>query len=308
MTEHSPPGTELRSGIVALVGCANVGKSSLLNRILQDKVSIVSNVAQTTRNMVRGIHSDERGQLVFLDTPGVHKASYDLGRIMNRAARASISGSDIALLVLDPSTHVWDEDEGWMRKLLRAEDNYVVFALNKRDLQWPFEQAYRDCWQRICDEEGISRPVAWMPVSAETGEGVEELLALLFDAVPFGPPLFPEDMLTDFPRKIAIADVVREKYFKVLRDEVPHDLAVRVGELREEGDTWIVEADILVNRPSQKGIVIGHKGRLLRKVKREATLDLESMYECKIDLGLWVKVEKNWTKNHWILKQLGYVE
>ena len=293
---------------MALVGCANVGKSSLLNRILKDKVSIVSNVAQTTRNMVRGIHSDERGQLVFLDTPGVHKASYDLGRIMNRAARASISGSDVALMVMDPSTHVWDEDEGWMRKLLRAEDNYVVFALNKQDLACTFEQAYRDCWKRICDEEGMSRPVVWMPVSAQTGEGIEELLALLFDAVPCGPPLFPEDMLTDFPRKIAIGDVVREKYFKVLRDEVPHDLAVRVGEIREEGNTWTVEADILVNRPSQKGIVIGHKGRLLRKVKREATLDLEAMYECKIDLGLWVKVEKNWTKNHWILKQLGYVE
>jgi GTP-binding protein Era len=306
--ENTPPGTELRSGIVALVGCANVGKSSLLNCILQDKVSIVSDVAQTTRNMVRAIHSDERGQLVFLDTPGVHKASYDLGRIMNRAARASISGSDVALLVLDPSTHVWDEDEGWMRKLLRAEDNHVVFALNKHDLACRFEQAYRDCWQRICDEEGISRPVVWMPVSAKTGEGIDELLALLFDAVPFGPPLFPEDMLTDFPRKIAIGDVIREKYFKVLRDEVPHDLAVRVGEIREKGDTWTVEADILVNRPSQKGIVIGHKGRLLRKVKREATLDLESMYDCKVDLGLWVKVEKNWTKNHWILKQLGYVE
>jgi len=285
-----------------------VGKSSLLNRILQDKVSIVSNVAQTTRNMVRGIHSDERGQLVFLDTPGVHKASYDLGRIMNRAARASISGSDVALLVLDPSTHVWDEAEGWMRKLLRAEDNHVVFVLNKHDLAWRFEQDYRDCWQRVCEEAGMTRPVVWMTVSAQTGEGVEDLLALLFDAVPCGPPLFPEDMLTDFPRKIAIADVVREKYFKVLRDEVPHDLAVRVGDIREEGNHWTIEADILVNRPSQKGIVIGHKGRLLRKVKREATLDIEGMYDCELDLALWVKVEKNWTKNHWILKQLGYVE
>ncbi len=300
--------TSLRCGIVALVGCANVGKSSLLNRILKDKVSIVSNVAQTTRNMVRGIHSEERGQLVFLDTPGVHKATYDLGKIMNRAARASISGSDVALLVLDPSTHVWDEDEGWMRKLLRAEELQVIFALNKQDLACTFEQAYRDCWQRICEEEGSTRPVLWMPVSAETGQGVDELLSVLFDAVPHGPPLFPEDMLTDFPRKIAIADVIREKYFRVLRDEVPHDLAVRVGDIHEEGDKWKVEADILVNRPSQKGIVIGHKGRLLRKVKREATADIESMYECKMDLGLWVKVEKNWTKNHWVLKQLGYVE
>lgn len=302
------PETQFRCGIVALVGCANVGKSSLLNCILKEKVSIVSNVAQTTRNMVRAIHSDERGQLVFLDTPGVHKASYDLGRIMNRTARASISGSDVALLVLDPSTHVWDEDEGWMRKLLRAEDNHLLFVLNKHDLAWPFEQAYRDCWQRICEEEGVSRPVMWMPVSAQTGEGIEDLLSILFDAVPCGPALFPEDMLTDFPRKIAIADVVREKYFKVLRDEIPHDLAVRVDDIKEEGGGWIVYADILINRPSQKGIIIGQKGRLLRKVKREAELDLASMYSCPVELKLWVKVEKGWTKNHWVLKQLGYVE
>jgi GTPase len=300
--------TEMRSGIVALVGSANVGKSSLLNCILQEKVSIVSNVAQTTRNMVRGMHSEARGQLVFLDTPGMHKASYDLGKIMNRTARASISGSDVALLVLDPSTHVWDEDEGWMRKLLRAEENHLVFALNKHDIPCKFEQAYRDCWQRLSDELGISRPVVWMTVSAETGEGIEDLLSVLFDAVPIGPALFPEEMLTDFPRNIAIADVVREKYFKVLRDEIPHDLAVRVDDIKEDGEDWVVYADILINRPSQKGIIIGQKGRLLRKVKREAELELESMYGHKVELKLWVKVEKGWTKNHFMLRQLGYVE
>ncbi|MBT3194013.1 MAG: GTPase Era [Verrucomicrobia bacterium] len=305
---NGSPETSLRCGIVALVGCANVGKSSLLNRIVQEKVSIVSNVAQTTRNMVRAIHSEARGQLVFLDTPGMHKASYDLGKIMNRTARASISGSDVALLVLDPTTHVWDEDEGWMRKLLRAEENHLVFVMNKHDLAWKFEQAYRALWQRLCDESGISRPVAWMTVSAQTGEGIDDLLSVLFDAVPIGPALFPEEMLTDFPRNIAIADIVREKYFKVLRDEIPHDLAVRVDDIKEEGDGWVVYADILINRPSQKGIIIGQKGRLLRKVKREAELDLESMYGRKVELKLWVKVEKGWTKNHFLLKQLGYIE
>ena len=294
--------------MVALIGSANAGKSSLMNRILQEKVSIVSNVAQTTRNTIRGIYSEERGQLVFLDTPGVHKASYDLGRIMNKSARASIAGADVALLVLDASTKVWDEDEGWMRKLLRAEEGHLVFALNKRDLPCPFEQKYRDCWQRVCEETGRERPVIWMPVSAVTGEGVDDLLAVLFDASPTGEPLFPEEMLTDFPRKIAVADVVREKYFKVLRDEIPHDLAVRVGEIEEEGAHWTVYADILINRPSQKGIVIGHKGRLLRKVKREAELEIANMYDCEVDLKLWVKIEKGWTKNHWILKQLGYIE
>jgi GTP-binding protein Era len=293
-----------RCGMAALVGRANVGKSSLLNAILGDKVSIVSPVAQTTRNMVRAIHSEARGQLVFMDTPGVHKATYELGKIMNRTARASIAGADAAVLVLDPSTRLRDEDEGWMRKLA-GEEMPLILVLNKRDLDWPYEQAYREAWARCLGER--TRAALWMSVSAVSGAGIADLLAVLFDAMPEGPPLFPEEMLTDFPRKLAIGDVIREKYFRVLHDEVPHDLAVRVGDIEETDAGWTIYADILINRPSQKGIIIGEKGRLLRKVKREATQDLESMYERKITLVLWIKVEKNWTQNHWILKQLGYV-
>lgn len=293
-----------RCGMAALVGRANVGKSSLLNTILGDKVSIVSAVAQTTRNMVRAIHTEARGQLVFLDTPGVHKAAYELGKMMNRTARTSIAGTDVVLLVLDPSTPVRDEDEGWMRRLAK-EEMHLVFVLNKRDLDWPFEQAYREAWER-CRGDQV-RPVLWMPVSAVSGTGLDDLLAVLFDVVPEGPLLFPEEMLTDFPKKLAIGDVIREKYFRVLHDELPHDLAVRVGEITESEEGWTIYADILINRPTQKGIIIGEKGRLLRKVKREATADLEAIYERKITLVLWIKVEKNWSKNHWILKQLGYV-
>lgn len=291
-----------RCGIVALVGRANVGKSSLLNAILRDKVSIVSPVAQTTRNMVRAVHSEARGQLVFMDTPGVHKARYDLGRIMNRTARAAVEGADVALLVLDPSTPLRDEDEGWMRKLARADLN-LILVLNKRDLDWPFENAYRDAWERCRGQTNA----LWMTLSAAQKSGVDELIAVLFDAVPLGPALFPDDMLTDFPRKLSIGDVIREKYFNVLRDELPHDLAVRVGDIIERKDGWTVYADVLVNRPTQKGIVIGHKGRLLRKVKREASAELTQMFDCDVKLELWIKVEKNWSKNHWILKQLGYL-
>ena len=291
--------------MVAIVGRANVGKSSLLNAILGDKVSIVSPVAQTTRNMVRAVHTEERGQLVFMDTPGVHKAAYDLGKIMNRTARSSISGADVAMLVLDASAKPRDEDEGWMRKLAGETELSLVFVLNKRDLDWPYESAFRETWERCRGE--ASPPVLWMPVSAVSGAGIDDLLAVLFDAVPVGPMLFPEEMLTDFPKKLAIGDVIREKYFRVLHDELPHDLAVRVESVEETDTLWTIYADILVNRPTQKGILIGDKGRLLRKVKREATADLESMYERKVELVLWIKVEKNWAKNHWILKQLGYL-
>ncbi len=304
---HFPsPVAGFRCGIAALIGRANVGKSSLLNTMVGDKVSIVSHVAQTTRNMVRAVHTEARGQLVFLDTPGVHKTACDLGKIMNRTARASIAGADAIVLVLDPSTPVREEDEGWMHKLSRS-DIPLVFVLNKQDLPCPYEQAYRAAWARGGAAVGGGPPVLWMPVSAVTGTGIDALLAVLFDAVPEGPALFPEEMLTDFPRKLAIADVIREKYFKVLRDEVPHDLAVRVEEISETADLWTIYADVLINRPTQKGIVIGEKGRLLRKVKRESVLELTAIYERPVELNLWIKVEKNWTKNHWILKQLGYV-
>ncbi len=298
-------GDEKKSGMVAIVGRANVGKSSLMNTILQDKVSIVSHVAQTTRNQIRGIHSDEQGQLVFLDTPGVFKSSSDLGRLMNRAARASIDGVDVVMLVLDPSGKPREEDEGWMRKLARSPVP-VVMVLNKRDLDWPYESFYREAWGR-CTAEGEPEPsVVWMEASAQTGLGVPELLSQLYDLVPCGPLLFPEDTLTDFPRRLAVADVIREQYFQVLRDEVPHDLAVCVRDLQESESGWQVHADILINRPTQKGIVIGEKGRLLRRVKRAASRDLSEMYAVPVTLHLWIKVEKNWSRNFWILRQLGY--
>lgn len=293
-----------RCGVVALVGRANVGKSSLLNALLDDKVSIVSAVPQTTRNMVRAVLSEPCGQLVFMDTPGVHKASYDLGRIMNKTARVAAEGADVAVLVLDASSRPEDEDEGWMRRLVKSE-SHRVFVLNKQDANTRYETELRQLWQQCCGDSNA--PVFWLSTSAKTGEGLDALKTLLFDAVPCGPPLFPEEMLSDYPRKWSISDVIREKYFQVLRDEIPHDLAVRVRDIVEAPDQWTVYADIMVNRPSQKGIVIGDKGRLLRRVKRSATLDCEKMFGCKIILELWVKVEKNWTRNHWILKQLGYV-
>lgn len=294
------------SGIVALVGRANAGKSTLMNRMLEEKVSIVSNIAQTTRNLIRGIRTEERGQLVFLDTPGVHRAKHDLGRIMNRTARMSVEGSDIALLVLDSSCHTWDEDKGWMKKLCRAEAR-LVFALNKHDLGGRHSSSYRELWRATAEACPPSDEPDWHEVSARTGRGVDELLDRLFALVPPGPLLFPEDVLTDFPRKWNIADVIREKLFAELYDELPHSVAVLVDGITEEGDTWRVSARVLVDKPTQKGMVIGHKGRLLRKVKRQAQAELCSMYGRDIALELWVKVQKDWARNHFVLRQLGYV-
>ncbi|MEM7392429.1 MAG: GTPase Era [Verrucomicrobiota bacterium] len=298
----------VRCGMVAIVGKTNVGKSTLLNRILEEKVSIVSNVVQTTRNVIRAILTEERGQLVFLDTPGIHKPMNDLGRTMNKSARQSIEGIDISLLMLDASNEPEEEDEGCMRRLLFA-DSEVIAVLNKQDLNPKHGEAYKACWARLEEEKQTKKDITWFDLSARTGQGVDDLLAFMFEHVPLGPQLFPEDVLTDFPKKLILSDTIREKFFHQLHDEVPHQLAVGIDRLRETDKEWRIEATVYVNRPSQKGIVIGKNGRLLKKVSHEAEKELSAMYDRPVRLDkLWVKVEKNWMANHFKLKQLGYKE
>lgn len=293
--------------MVAVVGCANVGKSTLVNRICGEKISIVSSVVQTTRNIVRGIFSEDRGQLVFLDTPGVHKARHDLGRLMNKVARNSAEGADVVLLMLDSSRRPRDEDEGWMTQLLKNEAPPVL-VLNKSDRGNRHAERYRRRWNELCAERGRQVACDWHVISASAGAGVPELVTALFGLVPRAPLLFPADMVSDFPRRLHMADVIREKLLPLLRKELPHAIAVRVTEIDEETEDWNVSVALYVDRPSQKGIVIGHKGRLLRKVRRQAEAELSEAYERRIQLALRVKVEQNWAKKHWILKELGYLE
>jgi GTP-binding protein Era len=309
MTDSTPPANEkmTRSGIVSLVGRANVGKSTLMNCLLGEKVSIMSPIAQTTRNLIRGIHTDERGQVVFLDTPGVHQAKYDLGKLMNKTARGSIDGSDAILLVLDASTPPRQEDEGWMRRLL-FEEAPVIMVLNKNDLKDQNGRLYKERWKAIMAEKEQTKEVTWRKISALNGQGTEALLDCLLEIMPEGPLLFPEDILSDFPKKLSIADLIREKLFSVLKEELPHAVAVLVKRLDEDDTTMDIEADIYVNKTSQKGIVIGAKGRQLKKVTHEAEKELSDIYEKKVTLRLWVKVEKNWSSNFWVLKKLGYAE
>ncbi|HMO51840.1 MAG TPA: GTPase Era [Kiritimatiellia bacterium] len=296
-----------RVGMVAVVGRANVGKSSLSNALLGEKLSIVSPVAQTTRNVIRGVLTDARGQLVLVDTPGLHKAPGELGKVMNRLARSSVEGVDAIVLVVDASAPPRDEDEGWMRRLVR-EELPIVIALNKTDLGRRHESDYRERWRVIAAESGREVPEPrWFPVSAVSGDGQSELLDALFAGLPLGPLLFPEDIFSDYPRKLAIADVIREKLFLSLREELPHAIAVWVEKLEDEGPEWHVRAIIYVNKYSQKGIVIGEKGRMLRKAKRSSEAELSNLYEVPVTVELWVKVEKDWSRNFWLLKKFGYV-
>lgn len=313
----TPTPATTRAGLIAIVGRANVGKSSLINAVLEEKVSIVSPVAQTTRNVVRGILTEPRGQLVFLDTPGVHKSVNDLGKMMNRMARASVEGCDAVLFVLDASQPPRDEDRGWMTRLQR-EPLPLIIVLNKADLGAGHAADLRALWDSVAREryvpegeaapaEPVARPEPiWMETAALTGAGIPELVSKLFALAPVGPYLFPADVLTDYPRKLAIADVIREKLYGSLREELPHAVAVWVEKFDDSGEVWKVHAVIYVTKPSQKGIVIGTKGRVLRKVKRSSEGELETMYGRPVQVELWVKIEKDWNKNFWMLKKFGY--
>ena len=306
MTEESTTYTASgRAGIIAIVGRTNVGKSTLLNHLLEEKVSIVSDTVQTTRNVIRAILTEERGQLVFLDTPGVHKAQGELGKNLNKAARSAVEGVDAVLLVVDASTRPELEDDGWFRRLAREEVPCIV-ALNKSDRKPDRSDAYTELWASIKAEKECQKEPVWLKVSALQGDGMPELLETLFASVPEGPPLFPDDILTDYPRKLNIADVVREKFFMRLEKELPHALAVWVEDIHEQENKWEIDVSVMVERHSQKGIVIGDKGRLIKWVREQAEKELYGMYGVRIKLKLWVKVEKNWRKNFWILKKLGY--
>lgn len=296
---------EGRAGIVAIVGRTNVGKSTLVNHLLGEKVSIVSDTVQTTRNLIRAILTEPRGQIVFLDTPGVHKAQGEFGKTLNKTARASVDGVDAVLLVLDGSRRPGLEDDGWFRRLVNGETPCVII-LNKSDISFSHATEYRALWQQICEEKNGTLEPIWMTVSALHGDGMPLLLDTLFAQMEVGPLLFPEDILTDYPRKLNMADVIREKLFFRLHDELPHAVAVWIDEIDEQENKWVVSATIYVERHSQKGIVIGEKGRLLKWVREQAERELYEMYGVRFKLNLWVKVEKNWRSNFWMLKKFGY--
>lgn len=298
----------LRCGFVAVVGRPNVGKSTLVNNILGEKIAIVSTVPQTTRNKIRGIYNDERGQIIFIDTPGMHLAQDALGRYMNNASQEVIQEADLVVHLVDTREQTGREEKIIVERL-RDLKKPIILGLNKIDLKGRYLPQYLQLWEVESGKpiQELADNLIAIPLSGLTGNNLDKLLNEIFARLPLGEPLYPKDIICDIPQKLAIEDIIREKFLNLMREEVPFSIAVLVEEIipRSNKLTYI-RAKILVERDSQKEIVIGKKGHILKKVGTLARKELEELLETKVFLETFVSAKKNWREDNRILKELGY--
>ena len=291
---------EFRSGFVALVGRPNAGKSTLMNYMVGQKVAIMSDKPQTTRNKIMGIVNTENSQTIFIDTPGIHKPRHRLGEIMVRAAESTLSEVDVVVWVVDCSQKLGTGDEFVAERLSKIKTP-VILALNKIDLL--SKEALLPLLQKYSELKDF---VAVVPISAKTGENVEGFSSEIQKRLKKGPRYFPEDMVTDQPERLIMAELIREKVLDLTREEIPHAIGVDMEEitLRPNGDIY-ARGIIYVERESQKGIVIGKKGAILKEVGQKARIDMEALLGNKVFLDLWVKVKKDWRNSNKAIQQLG---
>ena len=290
-----------RSGFATIVGRPNVGKSTLLNTLVGEKVAITSNRPQTTRSRVMGVMSGDNCQIVFVDTPGIHRPRTKLGEFMVQSIEEAMEGID-ALLVLADVTAIGPHDRSIIEEMSHKKV-FKVLVLNKTDLVEPKNLL------GIIDSFKDAAYDAILPVSARTGDGVEELKKELIAHLPLGPKYFPDDMLTDQPERDICAELIREKALRNLRDEVPHGIGVEMMAMKKLNDHFTeIDATIYCERDSHKGIIIGKKGAMLQKIGAEARADIEALLDTHVNLQLWVKVRPGWRDSAEDLKTLGYVK
>ena len=294
-------GKGFKSGFVAVVGRPNVGKSTLINALIDDKIVIVSDKAQTTRNRIVCVYTDEKKQIVFMDTPGIHKPKHKLGEFMVDQAVDSLREVEAVLFVVAANEKRGPGDNFVIEQLKKV--NVPVFLIvNKIDTM-----EKQDLLEAIVSYENSYPFEAVVPISAKEKDNIEEVVDLLEKHLPEGPKYFPDDMITDQPERLIISDIVREKILLQTHDEIPHAIAVDVDEMktRDDGTTY-VRATIYVERDSQKGIIIGKQGAMLKTIGRQARGDVERLLATKVFLDLWVKVKKDWRNKSGMLSELGY--
>lgn len=291
-----------KSGFVSIVGRPNVGKSTLLNYILKTKLAITSSTAQTTRNTIQGIYTDDDAQIIFMDTPGIHKPQDGLGSFMNTNALNSIYGVDVVLFIAPADEKIGKGDRFIIERLKEA-DGPVYLILNKIDLLNKDQLiAKLNEWQELFDFKEI------IPISAVNGDNVDKLLNLVKDDLQEGVTYYPSDHITDHPERFIMAEFIREKILYFTHEEVPHSVAIVIEKMEEDEDGVHVMAAIVVDRPSQKAIIIGKQGALIQKIRQQARREMKRFLQVPVTLELFVKVEKNWRNKQKYLKEFGYDE
>lgn len=301
MTEEEK--TKFKSGFVSIIGRPNVGKSTLLNHILGEKLAIISPKPQTTRNRILGIKNLPAGQIIFLDTPGIHQSGLKLNQAMVKTALATYNEVDVICFLIE-AHQPYHEENDFVLKTLEKVSKPIFLIINKIDL------VRKEDLLPIMEKYSSRRPFAQIiPISALLGDGVDILLKELWEILPEGPKYFPDDMVTDLPERFLVAELIREKVFQLTREEIPYATAVVVEEFqeKEEKNLIVIKATIQVERESQKGIIIGEKGRMLKEIGQRAREEIEALLGAKVFLELWVKVEKNWREDPRALRRLGLI-
>ncbi len=292
-----------KSGFVSIIGRPNVGKSTMLNQVLGQKIVIATDKAQTTRKRIKGILTNDKGQIVFVDTPGIHKPINKFGEFLLEEAKVSVPDSDLVLFLVDGSESAGKGDKWIVENVISKTNAPVLLIMNKLDKiskEDKITENYKS-YQALFDKE-----IPTIKISAKTGKNKNKLLDLIMDYLPEGDLLYPEDIVTEESMRSIVEEIVREKILLNTKEEIPHSVAIKVDRYEETPEIDRIYANIFCETKSQKGILIGKGGSLLKKIGTEARLDLENITEKKVFLSLQVKVEKDWRKNDKILKNLGY--
>ena len=291
-----------KSGFVTLIGRPNVGKSTLMNCIIGQKIAITSNKPQTTRNRIQTVYTSEEGQIVFLDTPGIHKAKNKLGDYIVTVAEKTLSEVDVILWLVEPSNFIGAGERHIIEQLKKGKTP-VILVINKIDTVNKEQLLeYIDTYRKEYDFAEI------VPVSALKAENIKELLKCIMKYLPYGPAFYDEDTVTDQPVRQIVAELIREKTLRLLSDEIPHGVAVSIESMKYKKNIVDIEATIFCERDSHKGIIIGKNGVMLKKIGSMARRDIEDLLEKQANLQLWVKVKKDWRDSDFLLKNFGYQE